>query len=328
MLMKTLFIGIGATPQTWYRAALPAKALGADWVGITEDFKIVTGQVEGESKTPVPVDYDVVVLQQPAGPAWLERIEALKSNGVRVLYEIDDYLHGISRVPEHVYRDYFTRNTLRWYDRCMDACEGLIVSTPFLAERYKKRPVWVCPNGIDPERYAYSRHEPREYTTVGWAGATGHVDSLTAWLRGGAGDAIRESGSRLVILGPVEAAEAAAEILPVRFVPWSAFDTYPAAMATCDVMIAPAGNTLWHRAKSDLRWLEASALGLPTVCDHHRYPEAEYRATSPEDAGRTLAGLLADPVELAAAGDRAREQVLSTRAFPTASEPWSVALRS
>ena len=45
-LPRTLFVGIGASGPAWYRAALPATALGADWVGVRgtpPELRFVTG---------------------------------------------------------------------------------------------------------------------------------------------------------------------------------------------------------------------------------------------------------------------------------------------
>ena len=46
-------------------------------------------------------------------------------------------------------------------------------------------------------------------------------------------------------------------------------------MSTFDVALAPSGNNNLFRGKSDLRWLEASALGIPVVGDPAVYPEIE-----------------------------------------------------
>ena len=61
-------------------------------------------------------------------------------------------------------------------------------------------------------------------------------------------------------------------------------------MSTFDVALAPSGNNNLFRGKSDLRWLEASALGIPVVGDPEVYPEHRGRrdracaATTAEEA--------------------------------------------
>lgn len=331
--MKALFIGIGSTSVCWYRCALPARELGHDWVGVDEEFRMVTGQVGGKSKTPVIEDYDVIICQQPAGPGWEKRLRQMKATGARLIYETDDYLHGIPREPDHLFKTYFTRQVLRSYDRCMAMCDDVIVSTQFLAERYHKTNprIHVCRNGIDLARYDLERPE-RDYTTVGWSGATGHTSQIHKWLDGGVADELlRDPTSRFVAMGEPHVAAHAGLTLGedrVTGIPWSPLETYPAAMTAMDVALAPAGDSTWYRGKSDLRWLEASALGIPCICQPHVYPEAELHASTPAEAAALLRELMSDPGELAAAGSLARERVLASRSMAAAAESWRAVIQS
>ena len=44
-------------------------------------------------------DYDVVVLQYQASPAWVtRRSAALQAAGIAVLFEIDDYVHSVRKM--------------------------------------------------------------------------------------------------------------------------------------------------------------------------------------------------------------------------------------
>jgi hypothetical protein len=55
----------------------------------------------GGNTVPSLDDYKIVILQQPSGPEWLREIIRLKKKGIRVVYEVDDYLHGVRKVPGH-----------------------------------------------------------------------------------------------------------------------------------------------------------------------------------------------------------------------------------
>ena len=46
-------------------------------------------------------------------------------------------------------------------------------------------------------------------------------------------------------------------------------------MTLFDIAIAPSSENNLFRGKSDLRWLEASALGVPLVAHPETYPEIE-----------------------------------------------------
>jgi hypothetical protein len=326
---RVLFIGLGRSAVCHYRCRLPAEALGHDWIGVSHDFAVETG---GKAHGIPDIDsYDTVVCQQAHGVKWERRIDKLHEKDVRVLYDTDDYLHGIRHLIDHGSSQHFTPGLMKKYDRCMAMCDELIVSTPFLAERYRSiNPhVTVCRNGIDPDRYDYVK-PTRDYITVGWAGGTGHYSAVRSWLEGGILDALEDHPtSQFLAIGQPEVAQLAVERLGddrALGVPFGPFRTYSTAMAGIDIFLAPAGQDKWYRGKSDLRWLEASALGQPCICAPRLYPEAEYVASSPDDAARILRDLLSDPASIAAAGQRARETVLSHRSFPDAVAPWRTLL--
>lgn len=149
---QALFVGIGQSAVCWYRCALPATFLGHDWVGlagIPPKCGYLTGLVRGQTIIPPWRSYKVIVLQQPRGPRWLAVIRELQSYGIRVIYEVDDYLHAIRKMPDHDWHKDFDRKALRDYELCMGACDAMIVSTPALAARYRRfnRRVYVCEIG-------------------------------------------------------------------------------------------------------------------------------------------------------------------------------------
>src|SRR4051794_28762347 len=164
----------------WYRCALPAMALGQDWVGVRGEPPALT-PITGRTRRPFEfeqlADYDVVVLQQPATRDWLHEIRRLQSAGVKVLFEIDDYLQSVRKIRTHEARGEFTREHVAGIELNMRLADGLITSTQFLADRYRKfnANIWVCRNGLDTRRYDVEP-APRQGVTIGWAGGVGHVD--------------------------------------------------------------------------------------------------------------------------------------------------------
>lgn len=321
---RILFIGKGRSAVCHYRCRLPAEALGADWCGVSEEFVWETGNTGG----PPDIDsYDVLVCQQPAGALWERRLRQQGAKGQHLVYETDDYLHGVRHQMDHAFQHHFPTGLMKEYDRAMAMCDEVIVSTKFLAERYSRiNPhITICRNGLDVERYDYER-PPREHITVGWAGGTGHTLAVQSWLDAGVIDVLRDFPNvQLLAVGETGILGSVAERLGedrVLGVPWGPLETYPAAMAGADIYLAPTGPSKWYRGKSDLRWMEASALGAPCICGPYIYPDAEYVAARPEDAGDILRGFLEEPDRIAAAGSRARQRVLDERSFPAAVAPW------
>ena len=92
---RVLFCGLGTSAVAWYRCILPAQALGADWCGLgyePPNLQFYTGLVKGETRLPRWEDYDIIVVQQPRGLGWHKLIREMQDRGIRVIFEIDDYV--------------------------------------------------------------------------------------------------------------------------------------------------------------------------------------------------------------------------------------------
>jgi glycosyltransferase involved in cell wall biosynthesis len=278
--------------------------------------------------------YDVVVVQQVAGPVWLKAIREWQAAGITVLYEIDDWLNGVRNVAEHAHAARLDRAAVQTYELCMRACDGIICSTEWLAQRYASlnRNTWVCRNGIDLVRYAFTR-PARAHVGIGWAGGTGHTASAKPWIDE-VGRVMRERpDTRFVSVG-----QPFAEWLEPEFgdrtlaVPFTAMEVYPAAMTHFDISLAPAGKGDYFKGKSDLRWLEAAALSLPCIADPDVYPEIEhgvtgFHACTPAEMGEILRELVADPALRERVGAAAHEYVVSRRSIHVAAQQWAQVLR-
>jgi glycosyltransferase involved in cell wall biosynthesis len=335
--MRTLFAGRGDSGVCWYRCALPALALDADWLGVLGEpgaLRRVTGGFGVALDEDGWTDYDVVVLQLVHGRRWLDRIAELQRAGVTVLYEIDDDLHAVAAEPGHEFARGFGPDRLRAHEAAMRACDGLICSTEVLAERYAElndRRI-VCPNGIDLPRYPHPLPE-RDTVTIGWAGGTGHERALRPWLSEVAAVLDARPQTRFLTVGQPFGRELAGRFgeARARAIPFAGIDTYPAAMAAFDVALAPAAPSPFFAAKSDLRFLEAAALGLPVIADPAVYPtvvdgETGLHASTPAQAREHMLALVDDAPLRHRLGAAARSYVERERAMPVAARRWQDAL--
>lgn len=315
-------------------------AMGADWCGIMGEppkLGVATSMIANGTTMPnLLEDYDIVVIQQPAGEGWVKTIEAMQANGVKVLFEIDDYLHGIKEVASHHFAKGFTSEHLRRIEQAMVACDGLIASTPYIKKKYKKfQPnAFLCKNGIDMKRYAFEIPE-RETVNIGWAGATGHLEAVQPWfaitgavMRGRPETCFISIGEGYALAFQKELGEDRAIA-----VPWAAIEQYPAAMTMFDIALAPGGQGGWWRGKSDLRWLEASSLGIPVIANSTIYPEVHngqtgMTATSQQQVAEALLALIDDPEMRKRIGSQAREYVREHRAIEVAVKQWERAFET
>jgi glycosyltransferase involved in cell wall biosynthesis len=223
---------------------------------------------------------------------------------------------------------------VRSYELNMSIADGLICSTDYLATRYRAHNAngWICPNGIDLRRYELTKPQ-RDTVNIGWAGGTGHREALRPWSPVIADVMRAYPETRFVTIGAGARDELDEEFGErVLRLPFAPLETYPAAMTLFDVAVAPAGRNNFFRAKSDLRWLEASALGTPVVADPMVYPEIEpgvtgFHAESPSDAREHLATLVTDATLRARVGEAARAHVTEQRRIEVAAESWATALR-
>jgi glycosyltransferase involved in cell wall biosynthesis len=279
---RVLFVAQPFARASWYRCVLPAMYGGHDWAGIggtPPGLTMHAGWVNQSTTHPDLDSYDVIVFQQSRGLRWHDLIKKLRGRGVVCLYEIDDFVHGIRHADDHDFSRFYTKDHLKAMDQCMRACDGVIVSTQFLADKYRHNAregrVWVCENGLDLGRYRLTRPRRgdvagRETVTIMWAGATGHVRAATPWIESVLSVMGAVPHSSFVSIGQ-DFAAVVRQAFPDRAitVPFTALECYPAAMMMGDVSIAPAGRSDWYQAKSDLRAMESQALGIPVVADRH-----------------------------------------------------------
>jgi len=104
-------------------------------------------------------------------------------------------------------------------------------------------------------------------------------------------------------------------------------EVYPASMSLFDVAFAPSAEDNMARGKSDLRWLEASALRIPLVAHPDLYPEVEdgvtgMTARTAPEAEEALLRLIDDPELRERIGRQAHEYVAANRSIRALAEAW------
>jgi len=333
-----LFVGMGNTPVCYYRCMLPAMALGADWVGVgNEPPNLIwtTGLVKdgsGEPRSVMPdfSRYKVIVLQQFASKAWREFVEKLREAGVKVVWECDDYLHGIQHLDDHDFKAHFDKSLLWDCEQMMKRCDALIASTEWIRGNYShfQRNAYVCRNGLDVRRYELTMPE-RQSINIGWAGATGHLKAVIPWFQQVAAIMRMREDVNFISIGQDFARGFQQHFGNQRAipVPWAAIEQYPAAMTMFDIALAPGGTGGWYRGKSDLRWLEAGALGIPAIVNPQVYPdvvdgENGFTAENPMEFVEKLMGLLGSTELRTTVGASARRHVREKRDIKVMSKQW------
>lgn len=330
--MKPLFIGQGNSAVAWYRCGLPANALDYDWVGVAgtpDKHYFLSGNTESVNLT--DNDYDTIIVQEVHGEKWLDLIKKWQAEGKRIIYEIDDFVHGIWKIEAHRNREHFSRKTIKEeFVPCMKQADEMICSTEFLSDQYKKYNPnqHVCLVGIDTARYNVE-FPSRDDIIIGWAGGTGHHHSVGPWLEEVSKILALYDNVKFVSIG-TRYGEALAQrhLGKAISVPWSTLENYPYVLTNMDVALAPAHDSKYYKSKSDLRWLEASAVGLPVIANPLVYKEIEDESTgllaeTPEQAGDLMMELIEDESLRKEIGKKAQKYVQENRDIKEASKQWN-----
>lgn len=332
----------------YYRLRLPAGAVQQvrpDWdvkVFHPGHVKVAVGadgalwQVQG---IPDPKTVDLFVVQRLATRAQVELVRWLRQQGAAVVLDVDDAMWAIH--PENSAYPAWNDTSptgCHWRHLGFAAEEAdlVTVTTDALARRYGKHGrVEVLPNCVpgDLPQHLQSVRDTLDATpTVGWAGFTAtHPQDLRV-----VGDAVRraqeDTGCLLRVVG--DAAGAAAD----WGVPADAVDTvapvltglpYYTALTTLDIGLVPLADTLFNRAKSYLKALEYSAVGLPVVASDTPANRLLAKtvdillASTPQQWYDHITFLLQHPETARGMGAMAQAQVFAQHTYEANAEAWA-----
>jgi len=232
-------------------------------------------------------------IQRQATPQQLEFVKWLRQiadkNNIRLIYEIDDICFHEDIPDYNKYKTAFTDPNIRKSAQEMMAmCDEITVTCPFMRDYYRDKTgnknVTVVPNFMPKfwldrfynnnrtmESYDINKKKPR----ILYAGSGAHFDIENRVKFKDdfyhVNEVIRKTVDKYqwVFLG--------AHPLPIRdlvqsgkveFHPWKKLYEYGQGLYDLNVnmVVAPLQDNTFNKAKSDLKYIEASALGLPIAC--------------------------------------------------------------
>jgi glycosyltransferase involved in cell wall biosynthesis len=226
-------------------------------------------------------EYDTISVQRLCDWESYYILERLKNEGKRIVYDIDDDLFNIPKThPDFRLIGHDEKIAAACIMKLADA---VVVSTVPLAEIIKDVAGCdsiVIPNAVDmsngwtPTPFTGS---PDNIKRIFWQGGNTHADDWTECAD--AIDAIlgERQDVRVVILGFLPPIVIGMLQKPnwkgrVEFLEFSSAETYFTMMKhiKADVGIAPLIDTRFARSKSNLKFLEYTATGMPTVASDVR----------------------------------------------------------
>jgi hypothetical protein len=271
----------------------------------------------------IPDGYDVVVLQRVTHRYLMQSVRVLRNKGIAVVIDVDDDLTTVHPSnpawamlhPKHGERHVGKpwKHSWRYLGEACRHATMVVCTTKTLAQRYGGAGnAVVIPNYL-PSHYYDVEHVDSDL--LGWP-ASLHSHPNDPEVVGTAVQRLVADGTRFHVTSVGDGAARAFgltgdDVLTDRPTEIITLLDWPRAIACIGVGIAPLADTRFNMAKSWLKPLELSAVGVPWVGS----PRAEYRRLNqlgcgllvdrPKDWYRVLRSLLTDDrrrVELADAG--------------------------
>jgi glycosyltransferase involved in cell wall biosynthesis len=217
---------------------------------------------------------DVIVFQSVHTQRAVALICALQHKYQKpVLMEIDDDIYGVqssSLAFKYLHPDSLPE---LWSDDQLRQSDGVICSTEYLRTLYtQKNPrIDVVPNCIDFSIWD-NLNEPkrkRKRLRIGWAGGATH-DSDLNMIKGAILEIVDKYENVEVVIvtgGTVPEYLKHNRIKIYDWHYWKPIDKYPQFLKNMqfDIGLSPLRDTNFNRSKSNLKWLEYSALKIPAV---------------------------------------------------------------
>lgn len=257
------------------------------------------------------VNVKTIRLQRQATPAQLQFVKFLKEvqkeHKFKIIYEVDDVVFREDIPDYNKFKTAFVSDEIRnTVVDIIELCDEVTVTCDYMRELYQlrtgKKEITVIPNFpakwwighyFDPNRinslYDKNKKKPR----LLYAGSGAHFDVEN---RVGQKDdfehvikAIIDTRYKYqwVFIGAFPLAlRPYIERGEIEFHQWQRLYDYPAKIHELGVqmMVAPLQDNSFNRAKSDLKYIEACAYGLPVACqDMVTYKDAEIKFKTGEE---------------------------------------------
>lgn len=297
--MRVYYISSGNHGCYTVRCLLPLVANG--WDG--DNTSLIQGRKTPENKTAAARNAQVVVFHRPETNQKVELALLLKKEGKKIVFDNDDTYKDHTAVKLN---DYFdkerTERGLAMVNKAADAfaieADLVTCTTEWLADEYRKlnKNVVVLPNCVDPDYY----DEPlRNETDIVRIGVTGSITSSTDL------DVVApiikhyENDPRVKIVWfglPPNRKEnpivekiyrdeyAFLDSVNVEWHPTVNADVYYDKLNSLklDFMVIPRADNYFNRAKSNLKFLEASMFEIPCIAQGFEDGKSPYQV-NPED---------------------------------------------
>jgi glycosyltransferase involved in cell wall biosynthesis len=298
--MRVYYISSGLQGCYYYRCLLPLQANGwdGDQTSINPETKTPENKAEAAQQA------DVVVFHRPDDENKLKLARLLKQQGKKIVYDNDDTYKDDNGFKVNAMLDEERmQRRMKSMGETLDAfikeADLVTCTTEYLADEYRKiNPnVTVVPNCIDPFMFDEPLRNDTGTFRVGFTGSVGctldfeHAVRIVEkapwaqWVMYSLPN--KENGKIYEKLYHDE--YKILETLPIEWHAFTPFHEYYETLneLRLDAMVIPRNETPFNKAKSNLKFLEASMLQIPVVAQAFSDGMSPYEV-DPEDAKHVL----------------------------------------
>jgi glycosyltransferase involved in cell wall biosynthesis len=271
--------------------------------------------------------------------------EVARANGKALVYSVDDLLFEAEFARQSTYQKDFRQtgedvsqysgtDFWRWCDnlahdhhQMLMFCDCAIVSTEYLAERIRRygKPVYVIRNSMSQEMARLSQGVDRDRSQTGGRVTLGYLSGSATHTQD-LGDIApmlarvmeKHWNVYLIVVGPIHLPAILEKFGPrIRRHPFVKWQALPGLISDIDINLAPLDMlSPFNHAKSEIKWMEAGAVGVPTVasktagfCEAIRHGETGLLANTPDEWEKALEDLIEQPELRERIGAAARQDV-------------------
>jgi glycosyltransferase involved in cell wall biosynthesis len=271
----------------WYRGMQPANAINTLFPArVNQTCSSYLCQADIDKTSAEYVKWDVIVHQRQHYKNGLAKAREIEDvSGSVQVYETDDDITKIH--PSSSSYSKFPREVQRQTFEFISEMDYMTTTTEPLKKFYSKwhKDITVIPNAVDMDIIKSLDPGPRPggEIVIGWAGGGTHYIDLQVVIPV-IKDLMQKYKNLVFQAGgwincPLLADLPAAQL---RLIPWEHdMQEYYKSLKRVDIGIAPLADTEFNMAKSNLRYLEFSACGVPVVAsDVYPYANSIKHGTS------------------------------------------------
>jgi hypothetical protein len=209
----------------------------------------------------------VVYLQRVLTAQWFEALQEWKAKtNVKVIIDYDDIMweDGLPQYNRAIYHERVADRHAAMSKYLHEVADVVTCSTEFLAQNLRKyhHDVRVFPNCLSYSVWGFQGRPLSKTHKMLYAGSPTHYDNFSKQygdLEIGLVNFVKQYGVKFMGSQPPWFFE------DIERVPWATANTYSKELfrntADCDFVISPLAPNDFNRAKSDLKYLEAAAVG-------------------------------------------------------------------